>query len=60
VKPIVLGILASGGPAPGINGVISAATIRGRLLGMDVLGIRSGFRWIMHGDTDHVVPLTIE
>jgi ATP-dependent phosphofructokinase / diphosphate-dependent phosphofructokinase len=58
--PIVLGILASGGPAPGINGVISAATIRARLLGMDVLGIRSGFRWIMHGDTDHVVPLTIE
>jgi ATP-dependent phosphofructokinase / diphosphate-dependent phosphofructokinase len=60
VKPIILGILASGGPAPGINGVISAATIRARLLGMDVLGIRSGFRWIMHGDTDHVVPLTIE
>jgi 6-phosphofructokinase 1 len=26
----------------------------------DVLGIRDGFEWIMQGDIDHVVPLTIE
>ncbi len=55
-----LAILVAGGPAPGINSVISAATIRGRLEGVDVLGIRDGFEWIMQGDIDHVVPLTIE
>jgi len=52
-------ILVGGGPAPGINSVISAATIRGRLDGVDVIGIRDGFEWIMRGDTDHVVPLGI-
>ena len=55
-----LAILAGGGPAPGINSVIQAATIRARLEGTEVLGIRDGFEWIMQGDVDHVVPLTIE
>ena len=55
-----LAILVGGGPAPGINSVIGAATIRARLDGIDVLGIRDGFEWIMQGDIDHVVPLTIE
>jgi 6-phosphofructokinase 1 len=40
--------------------VISAATIRGALEGVEVLGVRDGFEWIMQGDIDHVVPLTIE
>jgi ATP-dependent phosphofructokinase / diphosphate-dependent phosphofructokinase len=53
-------ILVGGGPAPGINSVISAATIRGRLDGVDVVGIREGFEWIMRGDTDHVTPLGID
>ncbi|MCY4028030.1 MAG: diphosphate--fructose-6-phosphate 1-phosphotransferase [Acidobacteria bacterium] len=55
-----LGILAAGGPAPGINSVISAATIRSRLEHVDVIGIRDGFEWIMRGDVDHVTPLDIE
>ena len=55
-----LAILVGGGPAPGINSVIGAATIRARLAGLDVIGIRDGFEWIMQGDTDHTVPLTIE
>jgi 6-phosphofructokinase 1 len=55
-----MAILVGGGPAPGINSVIGAATIRARLDGIDVLGIRDGFEWIMQGDIDHVVPLTIE
>ncbi len=55
-----LAILAAGGPAPGINSVISAATIRSRLEHVDVIGIRDGFEWIMHGDIDHVTPLDIE
>src|SRR3984893_13392559 len=55
-----LAILAGGGPAPGINSVIGAATIRARLEGVEVIGIRDGFEWIMQGDIEHVMPLTIE
>jgi 6-phosphofructokinase 1 len=55
-----LAILVGGGPAPGINSVISAATIRADLEGVEVLGIRDGFEWLMQGDIEHVVPLTIE
>ena len=54
-----LAILAGGGPAPGINSVIGAATIRGRLEGVEVIGIRDGFQWLMQGDIEHVMPLTI-
>jgi ATP-dependent phosphofructokinase / diphosphate-dependent phosphofructokinase len=55
-----LAILVGGGPAPGINSVIGSATIRGALAGVDVLGIRDGFEWIMRGNIEHVRPLTIE
>ena len=55
-----LAILVGGGPAPGINSVIGAATIRAALEGMDVVGIRDGFEGLMHGDIEHIVPLTIE
>src|ERR1700745_2668742 len=55
-----LAILVGGGPAPGINSVIGAATIRARLEGIDVHGLRDGFEWVMQGDIDHVTPLTIE
>ncbi len=55
-----LAILVGGGPAPGINSVISAATIRSRLQDVEVLGIRDGFEWIMQGLIDHVTPLEID
>src|SRR6478672_2207342 len=55
-----LAILVGGGPAPGINSVIGAATIRAKLQGVDVLGVRDGFEWLMQGDSDHVIPLSIE
>ncbi|HZT77458.1 MAG TPA: diphosphate--fructose-6-phosphate 1-phosphotransferase [Vicinamibacterales bacterium] len=55
-----LAILVGGGPAPGINSVIGAATIRARLEELNVIGIRDGFEWLMRGDVDHVMPLTIE
>jgi ATP-dependent phosphofructokinase / diphosphate-dependent phosphofructokinase len=55
-----LGILVGGGPAPGINAVIGAATIRAALDGVEVLAIEDGFEWIMQGDIAHVRPLTIE
>ena len=55
-----LAILVGGGPAPGINAVIGAATIRARLEGLEVVGLRDGFEWIMQSDIDHVTPLTID
>ena len=54
-----LGILVGGGPAPGINAVIAAATIEARNHGARVLGCYDGFKWLAEGDTDHAVELTI-
>ncbi|MEX2490542.1 MAG: diphosphate--fructose-6-phosphate 1-phosphotransferase [Nitrospirales bacterium] len=53
-------ILVGGGPAPGINSVIEAATIRSRLCGVDVLGIEDGFQWLIKGDISHTQALTRE
>ncbi len=55
-----IAILAAGGPAPGINSVISAAAIRGIMEGNEVIGLRDGFKWIMRGDTDHYSVLTLD
>lgn len=53
-----LAILVGGGPAPGINSVIGAATIRGLLEGVEVLGIKDGFDGLMRGEPE-VIPLTM-
>jgi ATP-dependent phosphofructokinase / diphosphate-dependent phosphofructokinase len=55
----VLAIAVGGGPAPGINGVISAATIEARNNGWDVLGSRDGFKWLSQGDDTHLEKLKI-
>jgi ATP-dependent phosphofructokinase / diphosphate-dependent phosphofructokinase len=55
-----LAILVGGGPAPGINSVIGAATIRACLSGIPVVGIRDGFQWLMRGELQHTRPLDIE
>lgn len=60
VERPTVGILVGGGPAPGINSVISAATIRSILGDSDVLGIIDGFKWLMEGSTGQVRPLSIE
>jgi ATP-dependent phosphofructokinase / diphosphate-dependent phosphofructokinase len=54
-----LGILVGGGPAPGLNGVISATTIEGIEQGYEVIGFCDGFKWLAQGDTTHWIPLTI-
>src|ERR1700729_1811036 len=58
-SPPRIGILCGGGPAPGINSVIGAATIRAEGSGVPVVGIRDGFKWLMQGDTRSCVPLSI-
>src|SRR5689334_11410149 len=55
-----MALLVGGGPAPGINSVIGAATIRAALDDFEVLGIEDGFEWLMRGDIDHVRALTIQ
>ncbi len=54
-----LAILVGGGPAPGINAVIAAATIEARNHGLRVLGCYDGFKWLVEGDTEHVTELEI-
>ncbi|MFH0903161.1 MAG: diphosphate--fructose-6-phosphate 1-phosphotransferase [Pseudomonadota bacterium] len=55
-----LAILVGGGPAPGINSVISAAVIRSALDGVEVLGIQDGFEGIMRGNVDCARPLSAD
>ncbi|MBI4835389.1 MAG: 6-phosphofructokinase [Planctomycetes bacterium] len=55
-----LGILVGGGPAPGINGVISAATIEAINLGWEVIGIMDGFKHLARGTDIQTMPLTID
>ena len=45
-----LGILVGGGPAPGINAVISAATIEAINQGFEVIGIQDGFKYLVRRD----------
>src|SRR5215470_14184083 len=52
-----VGILVGGGPAPGINGVISALTLEARSRAHRVVGIYDGFQWLMAEDTGHVKEL---
>src|SRR5574341_1095112 len=54
-----LAILVGGGPAPGINGVIAAATIEARNHGVRVIGFYDGFKWLARGDTSHVTEIQI-
>jgi ATP-dependent phosphofructokinase / diphosphate-dependent phosphofructokinase len=54
-----LGIVVGGGPAPGINGVISSVTIEAINRGLDVVGIRDGFKHLAAGDVNQTRPLSI-
>ncbi|MEW6197677.1 MAG: 6-phosphofructokinase [Planctomycetota bacterium] len=57
-----LGIIVGGGPAPGINAVIGAATIQAINCGFEVVGFYDGFRHLCSDDFDpptHSVRLEI-
>ncbi|MBU0743745.1 MAG: 6-phosphofructokinase [Gammaproteobacteria bacterium] len=53
-----IGIIVGGGPAPGINGVISAAVIEAVNQGKEVIGIIGGFKSLLEGQKN-LLPLTI-
>ncbi len=54
------GIVVSGGPAPGINCVISSAVIEANKRGYEVLGFKNGFKDFCEGVPNSLVPLDIE
>ena len=56
-KQKTMAILVGGGPAPGINGIISAASIEAIKKGIKVIGIVDGFKWISKGDKSRIVEL---
>lgn len=56
----VVGIIVGGGPAPGINGVISSAAIEVINAGKEVVGIVGGFKSLFDGKADCIIPLTIK
>jgi 6-phosphofructokinase 1 len=55
-----LALLVGGGPAPGINGVISSVTIEAVNHGTEVIGLIDGFKWLVRDDIEHCRPLTID
>jgi 6-phosphofructokinase 1 len=56
----LLAIVVGGGPAPGINGVISSATIEAVNAGLDVVGVVGGFKTFFEARDSDIRPLTID
>lgn len=54
------GIVVSGGPAPGINCVISSVVIDAENLGYRVKGLTNGFKGLSSGDRGSVIDLSTE
>jgi 6-phosphofructokinase len=57
-----LAIVVGGGPAPGINGVICSVTIEAINQGLEVIGIKDGFKNLISEKfkpDEHTQPLTI-
>lgn len=51
-----IGVLTSGGDAPGMNAAIRAVVRRGLAMGMEVIGVRRGYAGLISGD---FVPLSL-
>jgi 6-phosphofructokinase len=59
--PGKLALVVGGGPAPGINGVISAVTLEAiDYHGLEVIGFLDGFHWLVQGDPTHFRRLQID
>lgn len=56
-KTTRIAVLASGGPAPGINSVINAVTIEAINLGWEVYGVRQGYKGLVDDD---LRPLSLD
>ena len=54
-----IGILTSGGDAPGMNGVIRAVTRTGLNYGFSIMGIRRGFHGLWRGDIEELTSRSV-
>ena len=50
----VIAIICGGGPAPGINSVISAVVVEATRHGWDVLGMYDGFSRLARGEKNYI------
>ncbi|MGE0130291.1 MAG: 6-phosphofructokinase [Blastocatellales bacterium] len=55
-----LGILVGGGPAPGVNGVISAVALEAIRLGCTPIGFHDGLEWLAERYTDEQHELAVD
>ena len=51
-----IGVLTSGGDAPGMNAAVNAATLVAVAAGWEVYGIRSGYKGLLEDDMDPLGP----
>src|SRR5262249_6715616 len=54
-----IGILTSGGDAPGMNAAIRAATLVGRAVGVEMFGIERGYKGMLEGAIAPMDPLEV-
>lgn len=59
-QPRTLALLVGGGPAPGINAVVAAATVEAVRSGLRVLGIYDGYERLVRGDVSCGAELTVD
>ena len=59
IRSSAFGIVVSGTPAPGINGVIAAVTIEVRNRGIEVIGFLDGFEHLCKGYKDRVMLVIV-
>lgn len=55
-----IGILSSGGDAPGMNAAIRAATLVGRSLGADVVGVERGYKGLLEDAFVTLAPADVQ
>ena len=49
-----IGVMTSGGDAPGMNAAVRAVVRRGESLGIEVYGIRNGYKGLVEGDIQRI------
>ena len=54
-----IGILTSGGDAPGMNACVKAAVHRAKELGIEMVGINGGYAGLIHGDLVDLTPAKV-
>lgn len=54
-KALKVGVLTSGGDAPGMNAAVRAIVRSGRLSGLDIYGIRHGYQGLINGEIERLL-----